>query len=1043
MSESILNALIHLFAIVANIRERKLTQAEKEIVREYLKRYLNEELLEEYLHVFDNYFEFYQRELTEDSDIPVESYSLISFQITNVCRQIKKELLRTERIVVFIQLLEFIYSDSRISEGELKFIRTVAETFNISDSEYHNCTSFIFEGKPDNLEKEKVLIVDNKLREWSESMSWIMKKKTREIHAYPYKHIYKENLYGQLLFLYLESINTFVFRYSGQLNLFIEGHNIEPEHPYFFKSGSIIKGPNIHPIYFHDIISKFLEDRLKTRITFNTYDIHFTFKNSKHGIKNFNISEEAGQLIGIMGGSGVGKSTLLNVLNGNIPPEGGKIIVNGYDIHSNRKEFKGLIGYVPQQDLLIEELSVYQNLYYNARLCFKDFSESQIREKVSGTLETLELTSIKELKVGSPLNKFISGGQRKRLNIGLELMREPYILFIDEPTTGLSSMDSENVMFLLKEQALNGKLLIVNIHQPSSEIYKLFDKMWVLDRGGYPVYQGNPIEAVVYFKTVASQVNAAESECPHCGNVNPEKILKIVEAREVDDFGKPLKSRKTQPETWFNRYRENIESRMRRKETEGNLPDIQFSIPSRFKQFQVFSMRNLKSKRANLQYILLNITEAPALALILSYFSKFITAEGYILAQNKNLPVFLFMSIIVALFMGLTISAEEIIKDRKILERESFLNLSWTSYLNSKILYLFALSAIQTFTFVLISNEILEIRSMLIPFWFILFSTSCFGNMIGLNISSGLNSVITIYILIPLILVPHLLLGGAMIPFDDLHKNITSKKFVPVIGNLMVTRWSYEAMTVKHFKDNNFEKHFFAYDKSISNAEYKTSFLIPELEAKLDMAWRNLSSDTSNQQAGQDLRIIKNELMKLQEDASKPPFEFINELNAKALDREVVESLKDYLVYLNLYYLDLGKQASEKRSARYDQLIEQHGRDWIRTLKQNHHNQRLATIVRNTNEVKKMHETPNEIIQKKDPIFMDPLSDVGRAHFYAPYKNIKGYHINTFAFNLAIIWIGIAILYYFLVFNVLRKFLHLLDQFLSGLSAFSHRPKTH
>ena len=1041
MSESILNALIHLFAIVANIRAKQLTQAEKEIVKDYLERFINQELLEEYLRVFDNYFEFYQRELREDSDTPIESYSLISFQITNVCRQIKGELLREERIVVFIQLLEFIWSDQQIEEGESRFIKTVADTFNISESEYNNCHAFIVEGKPDNIERENVLIIDNQLREWSQSMYWMMKKKTRDIHYYPYKHIYKENLYGQLLFLHLESINKFIFRYFGQLNLYIEGHKIEPGHAYFFQSGSIIKGPNIEPIYFHDVVSKFLEDRVTNKLVFNTYDIRFTFPKSENGVKTFNVSEESGQLIGVMGGSGVGKSTLLNVLNGKIPQNEGRITVNGYDIHSDREELKGLIGHVPQEDLLIEELTVYQNLYYNAKLCFRDFNEEEIDQKVMETLEVLDLVEIRDLKVGNPLKKFISGGQRKRLNIGLELMREPYVMFIDEPTTGLSSMDSEKVMYLLKEQVMKGKLLIVNIHQPSSEIYKLFDKMWILDRGGYPIYQGNPIDAVVYFKTVASQVNAAESECPHCGNVNPEQILKIIEARKVDDFGKPIKKRKTSPEKWFSRYREKIESKVKRQEIEGDLPRINFHIPSPFKQFRVFGIRNLLSKISNIQYIILNLTEAPILAIILSYISKFITSEGYIFAQNKNLPVFLFMAVVVALFMGLTISAEEIIKDRKILERETFLNLSWVSYLNSKIVYLFGLSALQTLTFVLISTEVLEIQGMFLPFWLILFSTSCFGNMIGLNISAGLNSVITIYILIPLILVPHLLLGGAMINFDDLHEGLTNKKHVPFIGDLMVTRWSYEALAVNQFKNNEFEKRFFDYDKKISEADYKTSFLIPELEAKSQVVQRNLANNENLDEARQDLTIIRNELIKLQKDANKPPFEYLNLLNLQEFNEEVMQSLQDYLTYIRLHFLNEGREASRQRSMEYDRLIEKNGIEWVRNLKQNHHNQRLAEFLQNTNEVKKMYETDEEIIQKKDPIFMDPRSDMGRAHFYAPVKIIQGYAIDTYLFNLVIIWIGAAILYYTLVFSLLRRILQGIDSFVGNMTSFNPNPK--
>ncbi len=1032
MSESILNALIHLFAIVANIREKELSTQEKDIVKEYLEKYLNKDLVEEYLRLFDNYFQFYNRELREESEAPIESYSLISFQITNVCRQIKKGLKQQERIVVFIQLLEFVFTDRTVTDIESKFIRTVAETFNISESEYNNCKALIFEGKPDNIENDKVLVIDNQLREWSDKINWVLHKKTRDIHSIPYKHIYKENLYGNLLFVYLQSVHSFVFRYFGQLNIFIEGQKIIPGHTYFFRSGSIIKGPNISPIYYHDVSSRFIDIDVRHRIVFNSYDVQFKFENSENGIQPINISEESGQLIGIMGGSGVGKSTLLNVLNGKLRVNSGKITINGYSINSDKEELKGLIGYIPQDDLLIEELTVYQNLYYNAKLCFRDFSDEEVRKKVQSTLEDLDLYDIRDLKVGSPLKKFISGGQRKRLNIALELIREPYIMFIDEPTTGLSSMDSEKVMYLLRNLTLKGKLLIVNIHQPSSEIYKLFDKIWILDKGGYPIFQGNPIEAIVYFKTVASQVNAAESECPHCGNVNPEQILKIVEARKIDDHGKEKKERQTPPETWYRRYLNNIESKINRITNEGSLPSVNFKVPGLWKQFRIFSKRNLLSKLSNKQYVILNLFEAPILALILSYFSKFIAQEGYIFAQNKNLPVSLFMGIVVAFFMGLTVSAEEIIKDRRILERESFLNLSRFSYLNSKIIYLFLLSALQTFLYVFISNWVLEIKGMLPAYWLILFTTSCFGNMLGLNISSGLNSVITIYILIPLILVPHLLLSGAMISFDDLHEDITNKKYVPVIGDLMVTRWAYEAIAVKQFKDNKFESYFYEYNKNISEADYKTSFLIPELQGMLKEAQRSMGSDDKSV-AEENFRIIKNELTKLEKDADKPPFEYLNSINPQDITPEIIEDLNAYLIYIKLFFVNKGQEASQRKSELYDRLIDEKGRDWVRNLKKDYHNERLADFVKDANEVEKFYRTSDELIQKKDPIYKDPRSPWGRAHFYAPVKIIKGYRIDTFIFNILIIWLAMGVLYYTLVFDVLRKFIHFFDVYIARI----------
>ena len=122
------------------------------------------------------------------------------------------------------------------------------------------------------------------------------------------------------------------------------------------------------------------------------------------------------------------------------------------------------------------------------------------------------------------VNTFLSGGQRKRLNIALELLREPSVLFVDEPTSGLSSADSEKVMNLLKRQTFKGKMVFANIHQPSSEIFSLFDKLLVVDQGGRVIYYGNPLDAISYFKRASHYVDAEESECLSCGNVNIDQI---------------------------------------------------------------------------------------------------------------------------------------------------------------------------------------------------------------------------------------------------------------------------------------------------------------------------------------------------------------------------------------------------------------------------------------------------------------------------------------------------------------------------------------
>ncbi|MCK4464080.1 MAG: ATP-binding cassette domain-containing protein, partial [Bacteroidales bacterium] len=687
------------------------------------------------------------------------------------------------------------------------------------------------------------------------------------------------------------STNTYILRYLGDDDLYLDGQNIFSGRTYTFNHGSSIRSSSIKTVYYTDVVGKFSEAALESKISITAHDVVFRFTNSENGIQEFNLHEGSGKFVGIMGGSGVGKSTLLNVLNGNLKPQGGEILINGYNLNNEieRSKLKGVIGFVPQDDLLIEELTVYQNLYYNAKLCLNNFSENKIKEVVNDSLIDLDLYEIKDLKVGKPLSKIISGGQRKRVNIALELIREPSVLFVDEPTSGLSSVDSEMVLNLLKEQAYKGKLVIVNIHQPSSDLYKMFDKIIILDKGGYQIYYGNPTEAIVYFKTMSNHVNPDECQCIKCGNVNPDQVLQIIEAKVVNEHGKLTRTRKVTPKEWFRLFQKNFNLKRQIELLKEKLPENYYSIPGLFKQLKIFFIRDLLSKLTNKQYILISLLEAPLLAFIFGYFTKYISGiqgnpDEYVFRNNENLPAYLFMSVVVSLFLGMIISSEEIIKDRKILHRESFLNLSRLSYLNSKILIMFMLSAIQTISYVIIGNTILGIKGMTLSYWLILFTTSCFANLLGLNISSGFNSVTTIYIIIPFFLIPQLLFSGVIVKFDKLHKNLTSYEFVPVIGDLMTSRWAYEALAVEQFKNNNYQKLFFAFDQEISNSDYYASFLIPSLQNKLTESEIYINTIKNQEQTIQNLKLLKEQIQILR--ASTPfPFENPDKLNINSFSK--------------------------------------------------------------------------------------------------------------------------------------------------------------
>lgn len=1005
MRESVLNALVHLFAIVAAVNDKKISGAGLAVMENYLKRYLPPILLKKYLVLFHDYLSFYRDELQSLGPESDDSHNpLLSFQVSNVCHQIRHDLILRERMIVFVQLFRFVNEDNVISDKEDAFLHYVAEAFHIGPEDFHNVKSFII-SKTDDITSDKLLK--------------ILPRKDRKNPA-----IIRELGNGKMEVLRLSQIHSYLFRYQGSGEVFINAKAVLAGEVYFLKEGDIINGPEFKPVYYADIIAAFFPDT-REKITFSAHSVTYRFRGGAQGVQPFSFSETGGQLIGIMGGSGVGKSTLLRILSGKLKPFSGSVFLNGFNLYENKFKLKGLIGYVPQDDLLIEELTVFQNLYFNCRLSLGNFSADQARQRVEKILKELDLEEIKNLTVGNVLNKVISGGQRKRLNIGLELIREPALLFVDEPTSGLSSTDSENIIALLKKQALAGNLVVSTIHQPSSRIYRQFDKIWILDKYGYPVYAGNPIEAIEYFKKISAQVDAVGGECPVCGNLNPDQILEIIEDKKVDEKGNLTHERKISPEKWFNYYRSRIENRLKQINEQKVLPPSDFKTPGDILQFSIFFTRNFLRKLRNSQYWIINLLEAPLLAVILAFFSKYNTEAGYIFSENKNIPVFLFMSVVVALFMGLTISAEEIFRDRKILERESYLFLSRPIYLNSKILFLFLISAVQTVSFVLIANSILEIKDMSLYFWLILFSTSCFGNLLGLNISSALDSAIAIYILIPLILVPEILLGGAMIPYDNLNKNLTNQKYVPLIGDMMTTRWAYEAMAVVAFKENKYEKNIFHAEMEESNATYMTTFLIPEMRITLGSLRQTLDVDSVYAKFITDLSLIRNALYRLQKYHNAPPFELYDQLEYERVTQETLDELEGYLYFLQQTYNDVSLQAMREKDRILDSLnhITDHP---VFRLKQEYHNDELSTLVLNRNQIRKIILWHGEWVQKKDPVFIQPENNLGRAQMFSAFKMINYQHFDTFVFNIIIIWSMSIMLYIVLIFNGFRSLVLLL-----------------
>ncbi|GIV27050.1 MAG: hypothetical protein KatS3mg027_0864 [Bacteroidia bacterium] len=1020
MSEQILRALMQMFAIIAKVDG--ITNTGRSIVQSYLRQQLNEEQVQKFLKIFDEYLEQYHQ-VSQKKEGAAKKTALNSVKILKICSQINEELEQTQKFVVLVRLLEFIHSSNQISEQELEFVETVAETFNIDRKEFENIKHLVEQGIEDVPDTDEFLIIS------AQSPKNIQ-------HT---KFLYNENISnGEIRVLRIATVNLYILRVFGEVDVQLNGQGIDRNRIYVLTHGSSLRSSKIKPIYYSDIISKFLFDKHTTKITFEAKDVEYKFKNGKIGLRDINLFEESGTLVGIMGGSGAGKSTLMNVLNGSEKPSRGKVIINGVDIHKEPEKIEGVIGHVPQDDLLIEELTVFENLFYNAKLCFGNLSDEEIKKRCEALLSDLGLSETANLKVGSPLEKTISGGQRKRLNIALELIREPSVLFLDEPTSGLSSRDSENIMDLLKELTLKGKLIFVVIHQPSSDIFKMFDKLIILDVGGYLAYYGNPVDAVSYFKRLINHANAEETECPHCGNVNPEQIFNIIESKVLDEYGNLTKKRKTSPIEWNRYYKELIESYIRVKEHFHSIPEAIFKIPGKFQQFKVFLTRDVKSKLTNTQYLLINFLEAPALAFILSFLVRYYntdedTGRGYIFRENDNIPAYLFMAVVVALFIGMMVSAEEIIRDRKIRKREAFLNLSKGSYLMSKVVIMFVLSAIQTLMFIIVGNNILGIKGLFLDYWLVLFSTSCFANMLGLNISSMFNSVVTIYISVPFLIIPQLILSGVIVKFDKLNPLLTQPGTVPWSGEVMTSRWAYEALAVNQFKNNHFEKHFYLYDKIISNAQYKKVYWIPKIQNKLTKIEDELKDKNRNESIlQQDIQLVKNEVIKEYNKVyKKVPYPAATDellsLSPNTINSAVIHNIRTFLYDLNNYYIDIENIARKKKDekARSMQKTPAEKEAFIK-LEEDNENEALNQLVTNSNDIsgERCMEKDGKLIRRIDLVFYDPEdSNLGAAHFYAPRKKFLGIYIDTLYFNTAIIWLMTIILWFTLYFDVFKKLL--------------------
>ncbi len=594
-----------------------------------------------------------------------------------------------------------------------------------------------------------------------------------------------------------------------------------------------------------DFSERIIEEERNIISSFEVRDLTHHFSENESGLDGVSFSVSRGEMVCVMGASGSGKSTLLRSLAGHLQPNLGEVLLNGRSLYGDPENLKHYITHIPQEDAFDEHLTIEENLDFAAAIRSPHLSRWDRARRIDGKLVELGLSERRDNVVGSPTKKTLSGGERKRLNIGLDMIGSADVYLFDEPTSGLSSKDSEHVIEIIRGMSHN-KIVLVTIHQPTSKLFQMFSKALLIDKGGRLVFFGTPAEMLAYFAEAEHEQHFGTElgGCPACGTTRPEFIFDVLETPlrdlsgdiiyEENSQGQLVPARRYSPDYWRDKYESfRLVQDMRqvavRKQQPAPLPPNPARKPDPIRwrdewtQLQTLLRRAFISKLRNRVNLLTTIVEAPVLAALIGGVLRYNESGMYDFASAFHVPTYLFLSLIVAMFLGLTNSADDIIRDRIVLQRERNLNVKLPYYVFAKSVTLALFAAVQCALFILIGNAILEIRGMFWIYFGYTFITAFAGLALGLLISSLVADAKTAANFVPLVLIPQIILGGALIKYDEMNRNLdliytfnrwfsthpdTEKEkdesalHVPILCEFMPMRWSYEALVVAQAKLN-------------------------------------------------------------------------------------------------------------------------------------------------------------------------------------------------------------------------------------------------
>ena len=764
MNRETLSSILKLFAISAN----KCNNEDSNGIVFKFKTFLSKTIEDIYINEYTAEFE---KALEEYASFSNKRLSLNSVRLIKICNETSRNLSHDDRIQVLFYLEKLLFPANEQSE---EFMRLVADIYEID---------------------ERIL----------DQIKNLHSQNATGCHPI----ICKEERAGEFVVLYE---NLAVVKSFGEI--MVNNQRIRERETELVGINSVVSTAGHRKYYLKDLISLAGASNNGDKFSIILNDICIKRK-GKTFLHPLSCEMHSGELVGIMGRSGSGKTTLLKAIAGVEKSYSGQIYKrsgNG-DSHFSRS-------YLPQANALIPLFSVREHL--EQRLDFLQECDNRAN-RIKQALESVELedfaNNIVAKSDGSSWQ--ISGGQQKRLGIAMEMLANPEVFILDEPTSGLSSTDSLKIVALLRKIASEGKVVIASIHQPDYETFMMFDKILIIDDGGYPVFYGTPAESAEYFRRLAGKIDKESLIETH---FNPGVILNMI-TETVHNTEDPTPQRITSPEEWYAKFTETNKS----TPLQSDIKEVEHRKLNPFKSFASQLKFSFRCDFHNKLRTAMLFAIPPAMTVAMSLITRFSHSDDYAYFSNPNIPAWLMMMLITAFFIGLVLSAHEFIFLRQFHRNEHVIANKSTSLTLAKItkyiVHSGIISVLMTLPATAIEGCIFLFPSMFATIWLLTFC-GCLTSMI---LSLFFRSISTVYLLIPIIVIPQMIFSGGLVQYDNFNKHFVKDDGIPLFADLMPIRWADEACMTEAYLVNPIEQEIF--DAKVSLYE-----IAEKLEATSDTA---------------------------------------------------------------------------------------------------------------------------------------------------------------------------------------------------------------